>query len=53
MIESLLNSWRRSQAERRFRREAVELPDHLLRDIGLVRDRTGRAVTRHARWSGH
>lgn len=47
MTNALLGTWRRRRAERRFRRQIAELPDHLLRDIGLVREPTGRLVTRH------
>ncbi|MEI2804694.1 DUF1127 domain-containing protein [Albidovulum sp.] len=47
MIQPIRKAWQEWQAQRRFRRCTADLPDYLLRDLGLERDRVGRAVMRH------
>ena len=53
MLDPLRQRWRRGRETRRLRRAAADLPDHILRDIGLERDRTGRLVLRHFLHLGH
>ena len=47
MFEPLKKRWRARREAKHFRKQTADLPDYLLRDIGLERDPTGEIVARH------
>ncbi len=53
MLKPLRQRWRRNRDARRFCRAAADLPDHILRDIGLDRDRIGPTLARHLLIAGY
>ena len=53
MIEPMRTSWRRWQRGRRLRHTPLDLSDHLLRDVGLERDRPSARMMKHLLRSGH
>ena len=52
MIEPIRKSWRRWHHNRRLRRDTADLPDYILRDIGLERDRVRLRALGHVIRSG-
>lgn len=53
MINPIARKWRKWQLERQFRKQTADLPDHILRDIGLERDQAGLRVMRNVLPSCH
>lgn len=47
MLGDMRKRWRANRNEARTRRALDELPDHLLRDIGLAPDKRGGRVRHH------
>jgi uncharacterized protein YjiS (DUF1127 family) len=47
MIEPIRKTLRRWRNDRQFRRKTANLPDYLLRDLGLEYDRVGATLMRH------
>lgn len=53
MIEPIRKSWRRWHHDRRLRRDTADLPDYILRDIGLERGQVRERAMHHILHSGH
>jgi uncharacterized protein YjiS (DUF1127 family) len=53
MLAPLRHRWRRNRDTRRFWRNTADLPDHILRDIGLDRNQIGPTLARHLVIAGY